>query len=80
MAAMSALLYTLPWLEMWRENLSMFITPVYCAMAKAFCFSVFTSARSAGCGVLPSFFAWLMRDFAWLISMRFAFTLRFTML
>ena len=42
--------------------------------------SVFTSARSAGCGVLPSFFAWLMRDFAWLISMRFAFTLRFTML
>ena len=33
MAAMSALLYTLPWLEMWRENLSMFITPVYCATA-----------------------------------------------
>ena len=24
--------------------------------------------------------SWLMRDFAWLISMRFAFTLRFTML
>ena len=30
--------------------------------------------------VLPSFFAWLMRDFAWLISRRFAFTLRITML
>ena len=26
------------------------------------------------------FFAWLMRDLAWLISRRFAFTLRITML
>ena len=49
-------------------------------MAKAFCFSVFTSSRSFGSGVVPSFFAWLMRDFAWLISRRFAFTLRITML
>ena len=29
---------------------------------------------------LPSFLAWLIRDFAWLISRRFAFTLRITML
>ena len=29
---------------------------------------------------VPSFFAWLMRDLAWLISRRFAFTLRITML
>ena len=31
-------------------------------------------------GSLPSFLAWLIRDFAWLISRRFAFTLRITML
>ena len=36
------------------------------------------AARSVISGVLPSFFSWLMRDFVWLISIRFAFTLLFT--
>ena len=53
---------------------------VYCEMANAFCFSVFTRSRSFWSGFLPSCLAWLMRDFAWLISQRFAFTLRITML
>ena len=53
---------------------------VYCEMANAFCFSVFTRSRSFWSGFLPSCLAWLMRDFAWLISKRFAFTLRITML
>ena len=61
-------------------NFSMVITSVYCEMANAFCFSVFTRSVSFLSGSLPSFLAWLIRDFAWLISRRFAFTLRITML